>query len=190
MRLLRSTSSRSSAVAEVISESGFLAYVRFVMIELHGDLGIERFRAEVAPLGFEAQPAAAHRGMRVITAAPVHRRRSNRRAQNFPHVRPFDSFAGTGFRACGRSRPPCPGGGARVLSAHKHGCTLTLALRGFPRELRSRCAFATVRVFTRGLHAAAGPHLASPQVMARRKSGRAQRVASCSIGDRDRKFHQ
>lgn len=61
------------AEEEMFSTPDFLEHTRFVMIELHGQYSLARFRADIAPMGFEAHTPATGERPRTITAFPQHR---------------------------------------------------------------------------------------------------------------------
>ena len=55
----------------VFADPQFLRMVRYVMIELHGDYTLEKFRRDIAPMGFTAEPPGAADGPRAVTAFPA-----------------------------------------------------------------------------------------------------------------------
>lgn len=59
------------AEEELFAEPEFLKLVRYVMIELHDPYTLERFRRDVAPMGFEVRPPGAQDRPRTVTAFPA-----------------------------------------------------------------------------------------------------------------------
>ncbi len=59
------------AEEEMFVNPEFLNRVRYIMIELHGDYTLERFRLDVAPMGFEVHRPDAKERPRTITAFPA-----------------------------------------------------------------------------------------------------------------------
>lgn len=56
------------AEEEMFASPEFMSAVRFVMIELHGDYTIDRFRSDVGPRGFSVEPPSRFRRPRAVTA--------------------------------------------------------------------------------------------------------------------------
>lgn len=63
---------------DVFAAPAFMNDVRYVMIELHNDYTLDRFRRDIAPLGFEARAASETVGPRAVTAV---RRKETENAQ-------------------------------------------------------------------------------------------------------------
>ena len=55
----------------MFASPGFLSRVRVVVIELHGTYTIDRFRDDIAPMGFAALLPGAHGCVGAVTALPV-----------------------------------------------------------------------------------------------------------------------
>lgn len=54
--------------AELFKKPAFLSKVGTIMIELHGDYTLDRFRAEIAGMGFRADPPGTYPNVTVVTA--------------------------------------------------------------------------------------------------------------------------
>lgn len=59
------------AEAEVFAAPDFLRMVRYVMIELHGGYTLDRFRSDIAAIGFTAREPPAQGRPRTVTAFPA-----------------------------------------------------------------------------------------------------------------------
>lgn len=59
------------AEEEMFANPEFLSLVSYLMIELHGDYTLERFRQDVAPMGFEVRLPVEGERPRTVTAFPA-----------------------------------------------------------------------------------------------------------------------